>query len=71
MSTHTYTNNGKEQTSVRGVSLRRGLWEWLYEQAEREEHGNVSRVVGDAVKEYRDRTEYDRSKVARELERVS
>ncbi len=71
MDIHLTKANGKEPTLVRGVSLRKNLWDWLYQEAELQEHGNVSRVVQEAVREYRDGKEFKRRQVERELERIA
>lgn len=53
------------------VSLPRGLVDWLREEADRQEHGNISRIVQEAIKQYRDELEIRRQIAARELERIA
>lgn len=57
MSTHTLTTEDRESTRVRGISLLDSQWDWLYEQAEERDGGNVSRVVRRIIEEYRTRTD--------------
>lgn len=47
--------------------------DWLRDEAERQEHGNLSRVVQDAIREYRNARIAERLSWVenRELERVS
>jgi hypothetical protein len=46
---------------VRGISLRTDQWTWLYAEADRQRHGNTSRIVQDALDAYQaQRTQEDR-----------
>lgn len=45
--------------------------EWIRAEAERQEHGNLSRIVQDAIKAYRDDLEIRRERAIREVERIA
>ena len=60
MQTHTLSKSEKEQTKVRGISLRESQWDWLYQQAEEREGGNLSRVVRIIVDLHREQVDRER-----------
>lgn len=55
------------------ISFPRTQLDWLREEARRQDHGNLSRVVQDAIREYRKQRLVEEMEWAspRELERVS
>lgn len=55
----------------KSVSLPRTQIEWIDEESERQEHGNFSRIVQEAIRQYRDELEIRRQIAARELERIA
>lgn len=58
----------RDSTQIRfvkqSISFPRTQLDWLREEADRQEHGNISRIVQDAIKEYRLR------RMVEEMERV-
>ena len=64
MQTHSLTPIDKEPTRVRGISLRDSQWEWLYEQAEQNEGGNVSRVLRIIVDHYREKVAHENGRAS-------
>jgi Arc/MetJ-type ribon-helix-helix transcriptional regulator len=64
----------RDITSLRyqkqSISFPRTQLEWLRQEAARQEHGNVSRVVQEAVKEYRRRRLVEELERQQELETV-
>lgn len=46
-------NATKQLVVKKSISFQPSLLDWLVDEADRQEHGNVSRIVQDAVREYR------------------
>lgn len=64
-------SNPKQLVVKKSISFQPSLLVWLQEEAERQEHGNVSRIVQDAVREYRLRRLAEEMARGPHLERVS
>lgn len=63
-------NRQSDSATVRGISFPKSQLDWLIAEAHRQEHGNVSRVVQDAVREYRMRQMVEQMAQTTRLERV-
>jgi metal-responsive CopG/Arc/MetJ family transcriptional regulator len=64
-------NSSKQLVVKKSISFQPNLLDWLVEESERQEHGNVSRIVQDAVREYRLRRMAEELARGPELSRVA